>query len=158
VSVGSEGFAGTTGPSGGTVPPSGATGRATGPRAGFWIRFGAAFLDGIILGIVDVILRAVLKGAGFALGELVAIAYAVYFIGSPRGQTLGQRACGLRTISIADGGSIGYGRALLRWVVGLVSAFCILIGYLWAIWDPEKQTWHDKAAGSIVVPVAQYPF
>jgi len=47
---------------------------------------------------------------------------------------------------------IGYGRAFVRWLVSLVSGFVILIGYLWMLWDSEKQTWHDKAANSVVVP------
>jgi len=28
----------------------------------------------------------------------------------------------------------------------------LLIGYLWMLWDDEKQTWHDKVVGSVVVP------
>jgi uncharacterized RDD family membrane protein YckC len=27
-----------------------------------------------------------------------------------------------------------------------------LLGYLWMLWDSEKQTWHDKAANAVVVP------
>jgi hypothetical protein len=26
-----------------------------------------------------------------------------------------------------------------------------LLGYLWALWDERKQTWHDKVVNSIVV-------
>jgi uncharacterized RDD family membrane protein YckC len=28
------------------------------------------------------------------------------------------------------------------------------MGYMWMLWDPERQTWHDKMAGSIVVRVS----
>jgi uncharacterized RDD family membrane protein YckC len=28
-----------------------------------------------------------------------------------------------------------------------------VLGYLWMLWDKEKQTWHDKIIGSIVVRV-----
>ena len=45
------------------------TGRATGPRAGFWRRFGAVFIDGILLSIVTVILFELLKAGGYALGS-----------------------------------------------------------------------------------------
>jgi uncharacterized RDD family membrane protein YckC len=34
------------------------------------------------------------------------------------------------------------------------SAFFFYIGYLWMLWDREKQTWHDKVARSVVVPVS----
>jgi uncharacterized RDD family membrane protein YckC len=48
-------------------------------------------------------------------------------------------------------GPIGYPRAALRWLVSIPSALVIFVGYLWMLWDGEKQTWHDKAAGSVVV-------
>lgn len=41
--------------------------------------------------------------------------------------------------------------------VGIVSGAVIFIGYLWMLWDREKQTWFDKASNSVVVPVAAYP-
>jgi hypothetical protein len=31
------------------------------------------------------------------------------------------------------------------------------LGYLWMIWDREKQTRHDKLATSVVVPTSAYP-
>jgi uncharacterized RDD family membrane protein YckC len=37
--------------------------------------------------------------------------------------------------------------------VAIFSGLVLLLGYLWAIWDANKQTWHDKAAGSFVVRV-----
>ncbi len=32
----------------------------------------------------------------------------------------------------------------------------LLLGYLWMLWDPEKQTWHDKLATTVVVPADAY--
>jgi uncharacterized RDD family membrane protein YckC len=32
-----------------------------------------------------------------------------------------------------------------------VSQLALLLGYLWMLWDPNKQTWHDKVAQSVVV-------
>ena len=32
------------------------------------------------------------------------------------------------------------------------ASFAVLyLAYLWVIWDAKNQTWHDKAAGSVVV-------
>ncbi len=121
-------------------------------RAGFWIRFGGSFIDGIVLGIVSTVLRVALKGGtGQALGAAVDLVYFTLLIGG-RGQTLGMMMCGIRVISRESGASIGYGRALVRCLVSIVSYVVILLGYLWMLWDGEKQTWHDKAAGSVVVP------
>jgi uncharacterized RDD family membrane protein YckC len=64
---------------------------------------------------------------------------------------------GIRVIDFSSGGPIGYGRAVLRAVVELFSGWILLLGYLWMLWDREKQTWHDKAANSVVVPVDAYP-
>ena len=83
-------------------------------RAGFWIRFAAAFLDSIIVGAIAGVLAGVLHTAGRPLSTLVGIAYLVGFFGHPRGQTPGFMATGLRVVSLSDGGPIGYGRAAVR--------------------------------------------
>jgi uncharacterized RDD family membrane protein YckC len=124
----------------------------TSARAGFWRRFAAALIDGILLGIVSGILQAVVgPGGGYGLGTLVTIGYFVYFHGTT-GQTPGDAALSIRVVGKDDGAPIGYGRAFVRWLVSLVSGVVILLGYLWMLWDSEKQTWHDKAANSVVVP------
>lgn len=141
---------------GSTAPPTQYRG-ASGPRAGFWRRFAAAFIDGIIVAIVISVLFAALKGPGYALGLLLSIAYFVYLEGGPTGQTIGKRALGIRVIGFDTGGPIGYGRAFIRWIGRYVSALVIYIGYLWMLWDREKQCWHDKFANDVVVPVSAYP-
>lgn len=137
-------------------PP--ATGGASGPRAGFWRRFVGALIDGILLGIVSAILRAaVSSGASSGLGILISLVYYTAMMGSDRGQSVGQMAMGIRVIDFNTGGPIGYGRALIRWLVSILSALVILLGYFWMLWDKEKQCWHDKAANDVVVPVQYYP-
>jgi uncharacterized RDD family membrane protein YckC len=121
-------------------------------RSGFWRRFAAALIDGIVLGVVSEILKVILGNAGTGLGLLISLVYFTYFHGST-GQTPGDAALAIRVIDLQGGGSIGYMRAFIRWIVSIISALVFLLGYLWMIWDPEKQTWHDKAAGSVVVPV-----
>jgi uncharacterized RDD family membrane protein YckC len=124
----------------------------TSARAGFWRRFAAALIDGILLGIVSGILQAIVgPGGGYGLGTLVTIGYFVYFHGTT-GQTPGDAALSIRVVGKDDGAPIGYGRAFVRWLVSLVSGVVIVLGYLWMLWDSEKQTWHDKAANSVVVP------
>jgi uncharacterized RDD family membrane protein YckC len=126
----------------------------TDARAGFWRRFAGAFIDGIVVGIFNGIVRAFVgPGPSIGLGLVVGAVYFTAFIGAERGQTLGQMALGIRVVGLDNGGSIGYGRAFLRWLVSLISAAVILLGYLWMLWDKEKQCWHDKAANDVVVPV-----
>jgi uncharacterized RDD family membrane protein YckC len=123
----------------------------TSARAGFWRRFAAAFIDGVLIGIVSWILQAVLGNTGSVLTLLIGIAYYTYIHGST-GQTPGDAALSIRVVDKDGGGSIGYGRAFVRWLVSLISGAVLLLGYLWMLWDSEKQTWHDKAANAVVVP------
>jgi uncharacterized RDD family membrane protein YckC len=146
-------------------------GGRSGPRAGFWRRFGAYLIDSILLSILFYILSVVLgrpplgnvhpgqtapSGVGF-LGLLITWAYFSYFEGSPSGQTIGKRALSIRIIDPQSDGSIGYGRGFLRQLGRIASGLVCLLGYLWMLWDKEKQTWHDKIASSVVVPADAYP-
>jgi uncharacterized RDD family membrane protein YckC len=138
-------------------PPSAPTG-PSGPRASFGRRLVAALLDGIILAIPNSILNAAVgRYGGSAIALAIGIAYFGYFEGSPSGQTIGKRALGIRVVDFATGGPIGFGRAVVRFVGRYVSAIACFLGYLWMLWDKEKQTWHDKFASDVVVPVADYP-
>jgi uncharacterized RDD family membrane protein YckC len=124
-----------------------------GPAASFWRRLGAALIDAILLGIVNKVLQVILgTDAGYALGLLISLAYFTWFHGRT-GQTPGDAALSIRVVDVRDrpGQPIGYGRAAGRWVVSIGSAIVILIGYFWMLWDPKKQTWHDKAVGSLPV-------
>src|SRR5262245_34926314 len=123
----------------------------TSARAGFWRRFAGAFIDGILVSVVSEILRVTLKDVGAALSVLVGFVYFTYFHGST-GQTPGNAALSIRVVDKDTGGVIGYPRAFIRCVVAIVSALVFMLGYLWMIWDPEKQCWHDKAANDVVIP------
>ena len=137
--------------------PTGGTG-PSGPRASFGRRLVAAIVDGIILAIPYFILWAILgQELAYALSLLVDIAYFTYLEGGPTGQTFGKKALDIRVIDFATGGPIGYGRGFIRWLGRLLSAVACLIGYLWMLWDKEKQTWHDKLANAVVVPTSAYP-
>jgi uncharacterized RDD family membrane protein YckC len=141
-------------PGGSQWAPSG----PSGPRAGFWRRFAAAFLDGVILGVPIFVLAVIVDSDAIgALYVVAGIAYFTYFEGSESGQTVGKRALGIRVIDFRTGGPIGYGRAAIRWIGRILSSIPCYLGYLWLLWDKEKQTWHDKLANDVVVPVDAYP-
>jgi uncharacterized RDD family membrane protein YckC len=46
---------------------------------------------------------------------------------------------------------IGPWRAFVRILVANFSLLVFGLGFLWMLWDPKSQTWHDKAAGTVVV-------
>jgi uncharacterized RDD family membrane protein YckC len=134
------------------------SGGPSGPRASFWRRFGALLIDGIALAVVTGILTAIFStNAANGISTLIGLLYFVYFEGSASGQTLGKKALGIRVIDFKTGGQIGFGRAIIRYLGRIVSTIPLLLGYFWMLWDKEKQTWHDKFAGSVVVPESAYP-
>lgn len=141
-------------------PPGGAPAGPSGPRADFWYRLGGFLIDWVILVVVGQLIGLLFRER-FVTSILVnvafGIAYSVYFIGSGSGQTPGMRVLGIRAIDARTGGRVDYGKAFVRYLVAIVSGLACYLGYLWMLWDPEKQTWHDKAAQTFVVPTSAFP-
>jgi uncharacterized RDD family membrane protein YckC len=130
----------------------------SGPRAGFGQRLGAWLLDAVMLSVVGFVIRIALgQAGGTAVGLAIGVAYFGYLEGSASGQTIGKRLVGIRVIDFANGGPIGFGRAVIRYFGRFVSAIACLLGFFWMLWDKERQTWHDKFANDVVVPVSSYP-
>ena len=96
--------------------------------------------------IVSLIIQSAL---GSLIGFVAAITY--YVVLNANGGTWGKRAFGMRLENAETGEDIGLGSALVRYIITFFSGLALLLGYLWCIWDEKNQTWHDKAAGSIVV-------
>ena len=148
----------------GPPPPAGPA--AGVEYAGFWIRVLATVIDTVILGVLGSVLSGssgdgtVITGPDgtFSLSNhgpqgfstLLGFVYAVAFW-TWRGQTPGKMALGLRIVRAEDGGPIDIGRAVLRYV-GLVISFAVLLlGVIWVGFDPRRQGWHDKIAGTFVI-------
>ena len=129
----------------------------SGPRASFGRRLVAYLIDTILIGIIYGIGFAINDALGYVLSIVTGLVYFSYFDGSERGQTLGKMALGIRVIDFRSGGPIGFGRGFIRWLGRIVSSIPCFLGYLWALWDKEKQGWHDKIATTVVVPVDAYP-
>jgi uncharacterized RDD family membrane protein YckC len=131
--------------------------------AGFWVRFLAILIDGILLGILSSALvpfsgpqftvvdnQIAVHAGSNAIGTLVGL---VYFVGlwAWRGQTVGMMAFNMRVVNVADGQKIDVFRGLLRYVGLIISIIPLFLGVLWAAFDPRKQGWHDKIASTVVI-------
>jgi len=137
----------------GTVPPTGAPSPSTlpasitdelaFPRAGFWERMGAAFLDMVIVGVVAGLTHVA------PLGLLIAVAY---FAGmwAWKQTTIGGIVIGLKVVRI-DGRPFTFVTAIVRALAAIFSVIVLFFGFIWIGWDVEKQGWHDKIAGTVVV-------
>ncbi|MFA6318658.1 MAG: RDD family protein [Elusimicrobiota bacterium] len=115
------------------------------PRAGFWPRFGALWIDVFIVGFVGVVTPL----PAFSLPL-----WLVYQVGfwTWKSTTIGGIVFGLKGLRL-DGRPMDFGVALVRHLASYLSAMALFLGFLWAGWDPEGQTWHDKLAGTVVVKV-----
>jgi uncharacterized RDD family membrane protein YckC len=71
-----------------------------------------------------------------------------------RGGTIGQRLLKLRVVDATTGVNISMGKACLRYVGLIIAAIPCYLGLFWVIWDPRKQGWHDKIAGTVVTHTA----
>ncbi len=112
------------------------------PRATFWERMGAAFLDVILVSI----LFGLVGGPPF--GFLVVLAY---FAGlwAWKGTTVGGVILKLKVVRL-DGQPLTFLVALVRALAAAFSIMVFFLGVLWIAWDQEKQGWHDKIAGTVV--------
>ncbi len=113
---------------------------------GFGPRLGAYILDWIILTIAGAILNVIHLGG---LDFFVGVAYFGYFW-STTGQSLGMQALGMKVVR-TDGQPVSAVVAIVRYLCYFISAIPFLLGFLWIIWDPKKQGFHDKIVGTVVV-------
>lgn len=111
------------------------------PYAGFWVRFLARLIDGLILIIPSMILSSRIPYSGLLIG----FAYEWLMLAFNDGRTIGKMALGIR-IARPDGSAVDLGTAAARAGMAIVSSLPLGLGYLWAAWDPEKRTWHDMVA------------
>ena len=129
---------------------------------GFWIRFVAKFIDGVILGVPGYALQfgaaalfqdQSMAVIGMLVGWLISfslqVAYSTWMNGK-FGATVGKMACGLRIVT-PNGGKITYGLACGRYFAEIVSAITFYIGYIMAGFDEEKRALHDRICNTRVI-------
>ncbi len=142
--------------------------------AGFWMRFAAHVIDGLILGsiVLAISMIALYFGDTFDNGYIIpvsdpflrdtlywqqllitAIVYLPYHIGFWlwRGQTPGKMVLNLKIVR-SDGNRLDLLRAVVRYAGWFATGFFLFsILYLWIAFDGRKQGIHDKLAGTCVV-------
>lgn len=115
--------------------------------AGFWTRLAAAFIDGLIIGIVP---GMVIKGNNVnVVSFLIGLAYSIWMLSTYQA-TVGMMILKIKIMK-ENGNKVTYQDAILRYFASILSAVALGIGYLWMIWNDKKQTWHDIIAKTVVV-------
>ena len=112
--------------------------------SGFAPRLGAVVLDGILVA---------LGTAPFDLdGEVVIGIFLAYHVAlwAWKSTTVGGIICQVRVVR-SDGTPLTFGDALVRGLSAIFSVAVVGLGWFWALWDPSRQTWHDKIAKTYLV-------
>ena len=121
------------------------------PRAAFLDRVAAFAIDAILVAIAVNFLDLERFAGAF---PLLLLAYHVAFW-AWRSTTLGGIIVGLRVVRV-QGTDLRFADALVRGLTAVFSIAALGIGCFWMINDPEKQMWHDKIAGTLVVKVPRH--
>jgi uncharacterized RDD family membrane protein YckC len=126
---------------------------ATLPRAGFWIRVGASLLDVIMVAVLFGMLNGVFSWFFHVSGSF-PFWFAVYNVSmwAAKGTTIGGIICGLKVVRLDDR-PIDWGVAIVRGLAAFLSLVVAGLGFIWVAFDDDKQSWHDKIAGTTIVYV-----
>jgi len=128
--------------------------------AGFWRRFVAWFLDGLLLSVVtlpftlqfggDAAAEAARASAAGTISTVVGWLYHALMESSAKQATVGKMALGI-IVTDLEGRRIGFGRATGRYFAKILSALILGIGFLMAAFTERKQALHDMVASTLVV-------
>lgn len=133
--------------------------------AGFWIRFVAAMVDGIILsiatnlftvlivlalGISNIDNPAVMIFTGI-ISFIAPFVYHILMVYKNEGSTLGKMMVGIKVISSSPE-QLSLGNIILRETIGkIISSVILLAGYIMIAFTEKKQGLHDMIAKTVVV-------
>ncbi len=114
------------------------------PRAGFGIRMAALLLDILLVGII---LHDIHESTRLELLVLASYGAVMWKL---KGSTIGGIICGLRVVRL-DGRPIDWPTAIVRALSCFLSLAAVGLGFIWIAIDSDRQGWHDKIAGTVVV-------
>ncbi len=121
-------------------------------------RLAAYYVDGFIVLIVILLLQVflnTLKASNIAatITPFVSLGY-FWFFTVKSGATPGKKFFGLKVTSSDGSEKVDVVKGFLREVVGkFISGIVLGLGYLWILWDGQRQGWHDKIASTLVIQV-----
>ena len=137
--------------------------RLISPPAPFWRRLLAISYDSLILiCIIFIAWQPVphipldklpaLVNQGIRLIYLFSIIFLFFgWFWRHGGQTIGMRAWKIKLISTASGLNPSWRQCGIRYFVAMLSWLFLFIGFLWALFNPQKSAWHDLASGTSLI-------
>jgi Predicted membrane protein/domain len=105
---------------------------------------GALFIDIVLISVIVSVL-----GTPDAFW-IVALAGYGALMWKIKGTTIGGLVCGLKVVR-RDGADLNWDTAIVRALGCFLSMVVAGLGFLWIVFDEDRQAWHDKIAGTLVV-------
>jgi uncharacterized RDD family membrane protein YckC len=97
-------------------------------------------------GTAMILLGAILMFVGFGAATVL------YAKGvSRRGQSIGNRVTNTRVVDARNGHMIPAGEAGTRYVIRMLISMILFIGFLMALGNSQRRTFHDNVAGTVVI-------
>lgn len=119
---------------------------------GFCLRSLAALIDTLfIMLIVSAMLIAFSSATSNMLVSWLLPAAATILFWKYKQATPGKMIVSARVVDARTGEPITFWQGALRYLGYFVSMVPLFLGILWVAFDPRKQGWHDKIAGTVVV-------
>jgi uncharacterized RDD family membrane protein YckC len=86
------------------------------------------------------------------IGPFSILLALAYFSGmwAWKGTTIGGVVLNLQVVR-EDGQPLSFLASLVRSLAAIFSIAALFLGFFWIGWDRQKQGWHDKIAGTVVV-------
>jgi uncharacterized RDD family membrane protein YckC len=133
--------------------------------AGFWIRSWASAIDVILLLVVTTPLLLWIYGIEYFAAEspvgsrgvmdfliqYVIPTVVVIVFWKYKSATPGKMVVSAKIVDARTGGKPTLVQFLIRYFAYIVSMLPLGLGFFWIAFDPKKQAWHDKLAGTVVV-------
>lgn len=130
---------------------------------GFWPRVGATLIDEILLLIITGPILTLYYGEtywsneslvmgplDFLLGWVFPVVFTILFW-SIKQATPGKMAIASKIVDAETGKAASTGQLIGRFFGYFLSIIPLGLGFIWVAFDQNKQAWHDKLAGTVVV-------
>ena len=105
-----------------------------------------------MFGVISDALRALIALVCYLAVLAALLSYHGYQQGET-GQSPGKRVMGIKLIRKDDGHVVGGGMGIARMFIHIVDGLICYLGWLWPLWDSERQTWTDKIMSTHVIEV-----
>lgn len=119
-----------------------------------WLVLDAFLLVGVVLVVIgstpSILLGIVALAAGFVAATVVYSRQV-----ASTGQSFGNRVANTKVVDVRNGHLLDSGAAATRYALRFLVSPVLLFGFVMALFDSDRRTFHDQFAGSVVTRPAR---